>query len=247
MKLLILGGTSDALEIAQQVLQQHQVIYSIKGLVRQPKLACTLHSGGFGGVTGLIQFLQQQQIDYLIDATHPYAATISHHANLAAQATQIPCFHYQRPAWVAHPDDHWITFQNINQLPLLFSAFTPAITHPFFALGQLPLAFINKKATHHTYVIRTVVDTIKAQTKVIPIVDRGAFSIANEHRLFQQYSIDALISKNSGGDKVVAKIRVARAIQCPVFMLQRPPLVTKFPILAIEQEVVKAINELIKL
>ncbi|RTZ67150.1 MAG: cobalt-precorrin-6A reductase, partial [Aquificaceae bacterium] len=46
MKLLLLGGTSDAIKLCQLLLQEgYDVIYSIKGLVRQPSLPCEIHCG----------------------------------------------------------------------------------------------------------------------------------------------------------------------------------------------------------
>ena len=40
--------------------------------------------GGFGGAEGLANYLNDQKIDVLVDATHPYAAVISVNAANAA-------------------------------------------------------------------------------------------------------------------------------------------------------------------
>jgi precorrin-6A/cobalt-precorrin-6A reductase len=40
--------------------------------------------------------------------------------------------------------------------------------------------------------------------------------------LLQEYQIDTIVSKNSGGDATIAKIIAARELKIPVVMVQRP-------------------------
>ena len=242
MKLLLLGGTSDAIELCQQFLQEgYDVIYSIKGLVRQPKLSCEVHTGGFGGVKGLSHYLQQKSIDYLIDATHPYAVKISRNASLAAQQINILCFHYARPPWQKHPDDIWIGYQSNQQLITLLSSDDYGLSRPFFTVGQLPAEFLATKNTQHHYTIRTAIAQKRVRDKVTWVKSIGPFTLENERLLFKAYAIDALVSKNSGGVSVAAKIQVAREMKIPVFMLQRPELKTDYPIFNHQDKLLKAI------
>ncbi len=240
MKLLLLGGTSDALKLCQLVLKQHEVIYSIKGLVRQPKLHCNIRTGGFGGVQGLIHFLQQQQIDCLLDATHPYAINISHHAKLAAQHCHLPCFHYIRPAWQQPLGDNWILFKDERQLTQLLNANHHKTTRFFFTTGRLSSAFIGRKNPQHHYIARSATDNDTQGIKWIK--NRGPFRIENERKLFENYQIDALISKNSGGQSVYAKIQVAREMKLPVYILQRPEFQSDYPIFSSIDEMLVAVN-----
>jgi precorrin-6A/cobalt-precorrin-6A reductase len=55
-------------------------------------------------------------------------------------------------------------------------------------------------------------------------LERGPFSLAQERQLLQDYQIDVLVSKNSGGDATYAKIIAARELQIPVVMVQRPEM-----------------------
>ena len=52
----------------------------------------------------------------------------------------------------------------------------------------------------------------------------GPFSYKNELALMQKYKVDALLSKNSGGESTVAKLHAARELGITVFMLNRPVL-----------------------
>lgn len=104
-RILLLGGVTEALAIARTLGPQH--VYSLAGVGRVPTdLTCEVRVGGYGGAEGLAQYIREQRIDMLLDATHPYAAKISHNAALAA-ASGIPGWALRRQAWVAQTGDDW--------------------------------------------------------------------------------------------------------------------------------------------
>ena len=97
-RILLLGGTGDALQIARQLGPVH--VYSLAGLGKVPSdLACAVRVGGFGGAEGLARYLCDECIGLLVDATHPYAAQISANAFAASRAADVPCWALRRPAW----------------------------------------------------------------------------------------------------------------------------------------------------
>jgi len=72
-RIILLGGTGDALQIARHLGPEH--VYSLAGLGKTPSgLACAVRVGGFGGADGLARYLNDERIGLLVDATHPYAA-----------------------------------------------------------------------------------------------------------------------------------------------------------------------------
>ena len=94
-RLLLLGGTGDALQIARQLGRQH--VYSLAGLGRVPDgLACEVRVGGFGGSEGLARFIESEGIALVIDATHPYAAQMSVNAAVACREASVPCWALRR-------------------------------------------------------------------------------------------------------------------------------------------------------
>ena len=53
---------------------------------------------------------------------------------------------------------------------------------------------------------------------------RGPFALETELALLRDYRINVLVSKNSGGSAVEAKLTAARRSRIPVIMLERPCL-----------------------
>ena len=85
-----------------------KVTLSLAGRTARPAAQpVPVRVGGFGGAEGLAAYLAAQRIDVLIDATHPYAATISAHAAEAAARASVPIVALRRPAWTAVAGDRW--------------------------------------------------------------------------------------------------------------------------------------------
>ena len=108
--ILILGGTTEARQLAQQLAPRTDiaVTLSLAGRTVSPLAQpVPIRSGGFGGIAGLARYLRDEAVYALIDATHPYAATISAHAVSAARQTQTPMIALRRPPWAAVAGDRW--------------------------------------------------------------------------------------------------------------------------------------------
>lgn len=221
-RILLLGGVTDALAIARTLGPQH--IYSLAGVGRVPTdLTCQVRVGGYGGAEGLAQFIVEQGIDLLLDATHPYAAQISHNAALAAQLSGIPCWALRRPAWQAGPKDDW---REVSDWAELIQALGP-FQRPLFTLGREPLQHLDEIPAHQFWTLRALENTLRdlpRHERCEVIGARGPFLLEDERSLFVHRGIDVLISKNSGGGATEAKLEVARELKLPVVILKRPIL-----------------------
>src|SRR5262245_55710015 len=115
-RVLILGGTGEAVKLAAQVaqLQGVEVITSLAGRTRRPVTPSgRVRIGGFGGDAGVVDYMREQCIDLLIDATHPFAAHISFNAAHAAHVCGLPHLLLLRPPWEPLEDDRWIAVESI--------------------------------------------------------------------------------------------------------------------------------------
>ncbi|WP_280337646.1 precorrin-6A/cobalt-precorrin-6A reductase, partial [Nocardia wallacei] len=93
MKVLILGGTREARELAEITTGERgfEIVSSLAGRVRAPVLpAGAVRIGGFGGIDGLRNWLADNDIHAVVDATHPFAGTMSGHAAAGAAAARRP-------------------------------------------------------------------------------------------------------------------------------------------------------------
>jgi precorrin-6A/cobalt-precorrin-6A reductase len=198
-KVLILGGTGEARELAQRLadLPEISVITSLAGRTRDPTLPPgAVRSGGFGGVEGLDTYLQENAITLLINATHPFAATMSENALAAHRQSGVPLLRLLRPAWRKQPDDTWQEVAAFADLPRAHF-FVRMVDPP-----EAPLPLISGEV----------------------IVAKGPFALADERRLLLERQIDLVITKNSGGDATFAKIAAARELSIPVLMIDRPEI-----------------------
>jgi precorrin-6A/cobalt-precorrin-6A reductase len=197
----------------------YTVIYSVVGLTTPPKASFVARSGGFGGVDGLADYLRARDIGLLIDATHPYAATISIHARDATRRCGLPYWALRRPPWSRTAGVAWEEFQDWTQLVTLLAAHQ----RPLFTIGREPLKHLAERPTGQIWLIRCL-DGVGSSAGVCLITARGPFTLASELELMSSQRIDALICKNSGGEAVAAKLQVAARLGIPVLMQRRPRL-----------------------
>lgn len=220
-RLLILGGTGDAAKLAGAAskLTDLEVIYSLAGRTRNPNLPdCKIRIGGFGGVDGLAAYLEDSKIDMVIDATHPFAATMASHAADACNKANVARVKFGRAAWVPDSID-WISV----------SDYKGAVDHlknlgdrVFLSIGTKDLGAFSS-LTDKWYLIRAV----EKPEAPIPLtnhdllLERGPFDDAHERTILVTTQIDVLVSKNSGG-AMAAKLQAANDLGIPIVMIEQP-------------------------
>ena len=221
--ILILGGTTEARQLAQLLAPRTDiaVTLSLAGRTVSPLAqAVPVRRGGFGGITGLAQYLRDQGIYALIDATHPYAATMSAHAVSAARQTNTPLIALRRPPWRPVAGDRWTEVVDAGDA---VRALGIAPRRVFLALGRQEIApFVS--APQHRYLIRSV-DPVQPPLAVPHaryIEERGPFGEAEERALLAEHAVEAVVAKNSGGQATYGKIAAARALGIPVLLIRRP-------------------------
>lgn len=220
-KILILGGTIEARQLAEKLVEDFRVTLSLAGRTESPVAqGVPVRSGGFGGADGLAAYLREAGIDLLIDATHPYAARISANAAQAAQMTGVPILALRRPGWEPVDGDRWTQADTTGDA---VHALGPAPRRIFLALGRQEVAAFEAAPQHH-YLIRSVdpVEPKLAVPDAAYLPARGPFREADERALLEEHRIDVVVSKNSGGEATYGKIAAARALGIEVVMVRRP-------------------------
>jgi precorrin-6A/cobalt-precorrin-6A reductase len=226
-RILILGGTTEARQLAQRLAARADlaVTLSLAGRTASPAAqGVPVRVGGFGGTEGLAEYLCAERIDALIDATHPYAATISANAARAAELSKTALLALRRPPWARVSGDHWIEVADVQAA---VQALAPTPRRVFLALGRNELAPFAAAPQHH-YLVRSVdpVDPPLAVPDAIYVTGRGPFGEADDRALLNEHRIEVVVAKNSGGSATYGKIAAARALGLPVILLRRPALPT---------------------
>lgn len=217
-RILLLGGVTEALALARRLGPEH--VYSLAGLGKVPAdLDCQVRVGGYGGAEGLARYIDEAGIGLLLDATHPYAAQISHNAARAAGLAGIPCWALRRPGWCAGPGDDWREVAGWAELVETLGAFR----RPFFTLGREPLEHLGEIPAHQHWTVRCLQGYAPGERFEV-IGSRGPFDLDEERALFDRLGTDVLVSKNSGSQSTEPKLQVARERGLPVLVLKRPEL-----------------------
>ena len=223
--LLILGGTGDAVTLARGLADRFgetlSLTTSLAGRTRRPvEPVGEIRVGGFGGAAGLRDYLNRNGITAVIDATHPFAARMTANAIAACEAENIPLSRLDRPEWTPMTGDRWIRVPTLESAAHHLVGLGKAV---FLTTGSTELdAFLPMVETH--FLLRVIepagFSELPENWEVIGA--RGPFSLQDELALMHRHAVDVLVSKNSGGDAVAAKLVAARQLEIPVVMVDRP-------------------------
>jgi len=221
VKLLILGGTGEAAELARNLPSGIDVMTSWAGRTKTaPNLPGMVRIGGFNGAEGLRDFLLENKFDAVIDATHPFAAKISAHAAQACKEADIPRLTLLRPPWEKREGDHWVMVESLEDA----AAKLPELgRRPLLTIGRQNLGIFTPVQDAHFFV-----RLIEPPAAALPLKNysvltgRPPFSLEEEQEHLRFEEIDLLITKQSGGNATYAKIEAARIAKIPVLMIERP-------------------------
>jgi precorrin-6A/cobalt-precorrin-6A reductase len=217
VKVLVLGGTGEARELAAALHPAHQVITSLAGRVRDPRLPVgEVRVGGFGGPDALAEWLRGNGIDAVVDATHPFAERISASAARAAGVAGVPLVLLRRPGWTEGPGDRWVRVPDLAAA----AAGLPG-DRVFLTTGRQGLAAF--AGCPQRFLIRCVdppEGPLPADAEVV--LARGPYTVDGEIGIMARHRIDVLVTKDSGGPMTAAKLDAARVLGLPVVVVDRP-------------------------
>ncbi len=231
--MLILGGTLPSRQLATRLAHDPRVqpLLSLAGRTENPSLPGDVpcRVGGFGGVEGLTDFLRG--FDALIDATHAFAAQISSHAVVAAQAANVPLLRLVTPPWPR--EDNWI---DVPDMQAAARALGSEPKRVFLTIGRLEVGAF-QLAPQHQYLVRSVDAFDPGLPHATVLTARGPFRLEDERALLERERIDVLVSKNAGTRATYDKLHAAREASLPVIMVARPVLPPAHEVSSVERAV----------
>ncbi|CAM5387719.1 Cobalt-precorrin-6A reductase OS=Streptomyces alboniger OX=132473 GN=CP975_27595 PE=4 SV=1 [Streptomyces alboniger] len=235
--MLILGGTTEGRRLAELLAGTGpRVTSSLAGRVAAPrKPPGEVRVGGFGGAEGLAAWLREHCVDVLIDATHPFAGTISFNAARAAASAHVPLLALRRPGWVASEGDDWHPVGSLEQAARVLPGLGERV---FLTSGRMGLAAFAGPGLDALWFLVRSVDAPEPPlpARVEVLLDRGPFTLEGERELLRRHRIDVVVTKDSGGAATAPKLAAAREAGVPVVIVRRPRAPEGVPVAATPEE-----------
>lgn len=200
------------------VSEGHNVTTSLAGRTSEPSpVAGKIRIGGFGGADGLARYLTENQIDQLMDMTHPFALQISQNAKVAALKTCVELIVHQRPQWEKMDGDKWT---EVATLADAVSAIPSGAT-ALLALGSQHIAPFAARPDVH-FIVRMVDPPLSPLA--LPdheLIFAKPGTMEEEFALLRDRKVGCIICRNSGGKGAYTKIAAARLLGIDVIILKR--------------------------
>ena len=215
--LLLLAGTAEARAFAERFDHPDlRLIASLAGLTREPRsYPCETRVGGFGGVEAMSEWIAENNVVAVLDATHPFATQISLNANEAARTCAVPCLGLRRTVWELGAD--WREFESVEAL----AAALPAGSRVLLTTGRHGIdAFAQRDDC--AFWLRTIEAMGALPSCIQAIEGRPPFSLRDELAVMTAAGITHLVTKNAGG-ALPAKLEAAGQLGLPVFSVAMPP------------------------
>ncbi|MEW2636010.1 cobalt-precorrin-6A reductase [Streptomyces sp. NPDC048389] len=236
MHVLVLGGTTEARRLAETLHATRgvRVTSSLAGRVATPRMPPgEVRVGGFGGAGGLARWLSEHEVGAVIDATHPFAGTISFNAARAAADAHVPLLALRRPGWAPADGDDWHPVGSLEEAAEAARALGSRV---FLTTGRMGLA-----SFAHIGDVWFLVRSVDAPDGPCPprmdvLLDRGPFTLDGERELLRRHRVDVLVTKDSGGAATAPKLTAAREAGVPVVVVRRPPVPDGVPVVAGPEE-----------
>ncbi|MBX2856122.1 MAG: cobalt-precorrin-6A reductase [Rhodobacteraceae bacterium] len=225
---LLLAGTLEAREFAEKVMSRVdlrariRLVASLAGVTAAPApLPCDTRVGGFGGAEAMAKWLRAEQVAAVIDATHPFAAAVTHNAVSAAEAAEVPFLRLERPPWNKPEGARWrevASHQKAAEAP-------PAGARVLLTTGARTLApYAAREDVWWGLRVmdQTALPSPRPFAQGAMIENRPGASISEETALMQAHGVTHLITKNAGGAGARAKVDAAAALGLETILIRRP-------------------------
>ncbi|OAT31334.1 cobalt-precorrin-6x reductase [Buttiauxella brennerae ATCC 51605] len=251
-QVLVFGGTSDARFICQ-ILDEHRISYTLS-------VATAVGESLAGNIGGQIRvgridsdeiadWLVNHAVQWVIDASHPYAELLSHNITRACETAGVTLSRYQRRSELndlEHPLLHKVA--SLQAACVVAQAFGPRV---LLTTGSKELAAYQQGLPGKTLLVRVLpTSEVIAECEALGLgVDniialRGPFSAEFNAATYDFCAPDVVMTKESGAEGgYLDKVTPALARNIPCVVVTRPqPLVSGSELLESREDVSRRVT-----
>lgn len=219
-RLVVLGGSGEASALVDALA----ALGGVDGVVSlsragRDSFRWPVRVGKWKSEDAFADWLRDEGISAVMDATHPFATSISERAWQVSRRCGLPYLRLERPEWTPSEGDRWTLIDDEAEAADVI----PEGATVFVVTGRRSLAAL-AALDGRKLIIRTRAPT--AEPCPLPQGefrhDPPPYTEAGEARLFASLGVDWLLTRNSGGIGSWPKIAAARALNIPVAMVRRP-------------------------
>lgn len=229
--ILVLGGTSDSLEICSELNKIFNLKYTLSVTTKYGKDLAKGYARnvilGKLNKNEIMNFIKENKVKLIIDATHPYAIEVSKNAIECSSESNIEYIRYERKSLI-----EGIEYKNIFVVDTIEEACSIASkrgNNIFIGSGSKNLnkyveLIKDKKLIARVLptseVIKSCEDLGLNADNIIAM--KGPFSKTINIEMYKQYKIDLVITKESGvAGGFLEKIDAAKHLDIPVVIIRR--------------------------
>ncbi len=234
--ILVLAGTQDGRELVGSLLEAGYEVaasvvsrYGSELLERYDSTSLVINDKPLD-LAGLTDYLQQQRIQLLVDASHPYAANASKNAMQACRSQKIPYLRYERQQTALVYDrlyrvtDYAAAAQTAAALGK--QIFLTTGSHNLAAFSQaecLQDHVLTARVLPDPEVLQQCLELGFSPEHIIAM--QGPFSLELNRELYKKYMAEVIVTKDSGRvGGTDTKAAAAMELGLPLVLIERPVL-----------------------
>ena len=178
----------------------------------------------------LVELLLNDNIEILVDASHPYAVNVSQNAMAACHKADVPYIRYERES-IPLIYDKIFHVESYEEAAVKAAELGENI---FLTTGSRNLkTFVESPALEGCNLIARILPTAEVLTECEKlgfnpqniVAIQGRFSTELNMELFKHYKADVIVSKDSGQiGGVDTKLTAAEKLNLPVVLIDRPKI-----------------------
>lgn len=229
--ILVLGGTSDSLEICKELNKYKDIEYTLSVTTKYGKEIAKRYAKNIilGKLSkgDMLSFINENDINKIIDVTHPYAVEISNNAIECSKITNIDYIRFERKSLIEEIDyENKYIVDSIDEACSIANRIGKNI---FIGTGSKNLDQYIDKMTDKNIVARVLpTSEVISNCEKLGlngdniIAMKGPFSQSMNEEIYKQYKIDLVITKESGvAGGFLEKVIACKVLNIPVIIIKR--------------------------